>query len=497
VALRQFADVPLTTMVDVPAAGPGLTLVVGAGISVEAGLPPWRQLVRDLLDRAARERLGLTDPPIREAWIDQVLRGESPLGAAAVAEALAGDDLANWIPDALYGADPRRFQPGPIARQVPVLRQAFGIGLRLLTTNYDDLLQQAFEDAGIGVEAAAFTGPEGSSAPATDAANQRISHLHGFLARDGRREGTVVLTEHDYQRVAQSDWQRSEVGAALMNSPCIFIGSSLTDPNLLRYLHTHSGPGSPRHFAIFTRQDVYPRGTPQQVIAAREKALAARWRSNNLAIVFVDHYAEIALTLAEVARAKQQGDEYVLLPQRLGQWHARVARELLLPPGNGAFIQAQDLLHGALRGALEAAVQTVNDLGYDTGDEVLAATLWLVDEAGDTLTNWATTDRVHRDPATIDPVPITEHSSWVAVRAFCRGAALGEPRDIYASRWKYIRGLPLNTANGVPVGALTVASMLPEGKTMLDHMPDTIEAAFDAALRQVALDILDMVFESE
>jgi hypothetical protein len=306
-----------------------------------------------------------------------------------------------------------------------------------------------------------------------------------------------VLTEHDYQRVAQADWQRSEVGSALMNSTCIFIGSSLTDPNLLRYLHMHSGPGSPQHFAIFTRQDVYPKGTPQEVVAAREAALAARWRSNNLEIVFVDHYAEIALALAEVARAKHQGNGYVLLPQRLREWHARVAEQLLLPPGGGAFTQAQDLLHRALRIALEAAVETVNDLGYNTGGEVLAASLWLVDEAGDTLTNWATTDRVHRDPATIEPVPITEHSQWVAVRTFCRGAALGEPRDIYASRWRYIRGLPLATAGGLPVGALTVASMRPQGETMLDQMPDTIEAAFDVALRQVALDILDMVFQSD
>jgi hypothetical protein len=211
----------------------------------------------------------------------------------------------------------------------------------------------------------------------------------------------------------------------------------------------------------------------------------------------VDHYAEIALALDEVARAKQQGSDYVPLPERLKRWHAIINAQLLLPPGSGAFVEAQDLLHAALRIGLEAAIETVNHLGHDTGDEVLAATLWLVDADGEELTNWATTDRVHRDPATIEPVPVFEHSRWVAVRAFCRGAALGEPRDIYASRWKYIRGLPLSTVDGLPVGALTVASMLTVGKTMLDRMPDAIEAAFDDALRQVALDILGLAFEGE
>jgi hypothetical protein len=494
-ALSRFEDTPITTMLEELGQSPGLTLIVGAGASAEAGLPPWRALVRDLLDRAGRERLELADPDARTLWIEQIMGGESPLGAAAVAEALADDDLAQWIPEALYGDDPQRFQPGPIARQIPVLRAAFGTSLRLLTTNYDDLVQQAFDDDGSTVDAQAFTGPHGSPAPQTDEHHQRISHLHGFLARDGRSEGTVVLTEEDYQRVAQADWQRSEVGYALMNGPCVFIGSSLTDPNLLRYLHVHAGAGTPRHYAIFTRQDAYAQATPPEVIAAREQALAARWRSSNLEITFVDHYAEIALALAEIARAKRDGTDYRPLPSRLADWHDRVEEALLLPPGDGAFRGAQDLLHGAMRIALEVAVDTVRSLDYDPGDEVLGATLWLVARDGDSLTSWAMTDRVHRDPATLEPVPITEHSHWVGVRAFCRGAALGEPRDVYASRWRYIRGLPLVNRDGLPVGVLTVASMRTEAETMLDRMPDHIEAAFDEALRQVALDILDLAFE--
>ena len=429
-------------MVQGLAASPGLTVVVGAGASVEPGCRrgggwsaiSWTGVRATVLGSLTHRSEGCRSTTYC------VRRRRS--ARAAIAEALAGDDLASWIPAALYGSDAARFQPGPIARQVPVLRAAFGSGLKLLTTNYDDLLQPAFDNAAIGVKADAFAGPGGSPVAATGAAHQRVSHLHGFLARDGRRAGTVVLSEHDYQRVAQEDWQRSEVGAALMNSPCIFIGSSLTDPNLLRYLHTHSGPGSPQHFAIFTRQDVYPQDTPTQVIEAREDALAARWRTNNLEIVFVDHYAEIALALAEVARAKAQGDEYVLLPERLARWHTKIERTILRPMGAASFVEAQDLLHGALRIALRSAVKTVDELGHETRDEVLAATLWLVDADAETLTSWATTDRVHRDPATIEPVPITEHSNWVAVRAFCRGVALGEPRDVYASRWKYIRGLP-------------------------------------------------------
>jgi hypothetical protein len=492
-ALSQFASAPLSDMISHLAERSSLTVVIGAGVSVEAGLPTWNRLVADLLERAGRERLGLTDDAILDCWTDHITRGESPLGAAAVAEALAGDDLADWIPDALYGGDASRFQPGPIARQLPVLREAYGPSLQLLTTNYDDLVEQAFADAEAAIEAATFSGPSGPSTPETDSTHQRVSHLHGFLARDGRNEGQIVLTERDYQALSAADWQSGAVGGALLAGSCVFIGSSLTDPNLLRYLHTHTGSGSPQHYAIFTRQDAYPSGTPIEVVRARENALVARWRASNLEIVFVDYYAEIASALSEIARAKREGALYTPLPDRLSVWHALLAERLLLPPD--AFDDAQELVHGAMRILLESAIGELEDVSGETVDEVLAATLWLVDAAGNSLTNWSTTDRVHRDPATIDPVPIDEHSNWVAVRSFCRGTPLGEPRDNYASRWHFIRGLPIVTTDGIPAGAVTISSMCGEDQTVLSTMSPTVEAAFDRTIHQIALDILDLVSE--
>lgn len=480
-------------MVEALGGGDSLTLVVGAGVSAEAKLPTWTALLRSLLERAGTARLGLDDGNLRRKWIDLIIGGESPLGAGAVAQALAGADLADWIPAALYGTDPTRFQPGAIAREIPRLRESFGPALAILTTNYDDLVEQSIEDALAGVRAAPFTGPSGGIVPATNAGNQRVVHLHGLLARDGRRDGHIVLSEHDYHQVQAQDWQGSEVGHALMNTHCLFLGSSLTDPNLLRYLERHAGPASPQHYAIFTRQDAYADETDLEVIEAREAALRSRWQAANLEIIFVDYYAEIAQAVAEVARAKTLGSAYVSLPARLAAWHEVVDRQLLASNDATRFGEAQDLLHDALREALQGAVETVRDLGYDPGDEVLAASMWLVDASGETLTNWATTDRVHRDPATIDPVEIAEHSRWLAIRAFCRGAPLGEPRDIYASRWRYIRALPLRMEE-LPVGTLTITSMRPQGETMLDTMPGSIEAAFDDALREATLDILELAF---
>jgi hypothetical protein len=488
-ALSQFATAPLSDMIRTLADRSSLAIVIGAGVSAEAGLPTWNRLVSDLLDRAGRERLTLSDDRIRRTWITKITGGESPLGAAAVAEALAGADLGDWIPEALYGGDAQRFAPGPIAQQLPVLREAYGSGLRLITTNYDDLVEQAFRDRLPSVEPVVFTGLTGDVAHETDRTHQRVSHLHGLLARDGTRAGTIVLTEGDYQAVTATDWQRSEVGSALIGGSCLFIGSSLTDPNLLRYLYGHTGPASPQHYAIFTRQDAYPEGTPPEVIRAYEEALVARWRSNRLEIVFVDHYSEIALALAEIARAKQSGAAYRTLPDRLADWHARLSASVLRPPD---FPAAQDYLHSVMNDVLEGAIETLGLLTDEPVEEVLSATLWLVDAEGGSLTNWATTDRVHRDPNTIDSIPIDEHSRWVAVRCFCRGTPLGEPANTYASRWHFIRGLPLVTADGLPAGAVTVSTMLPKEETSLSAMAPVVEVAFDDTIRELTLYILDL-----
>lgn len=492
--LSQFSAPPLSDMVTALAAAPDLTLVVGAGASAEAGLPSWGGLLRTLLDRAARTQLSLADAPLRAQWVDEILAGESPLGAAAVAQALAGDALREWIPEALYLGEPHAFQPGPIAREIVRLRAALGTDLRILTTNYDDLIEQAFADSELDVEAVPFVGPGGPRGARTDARHQRVSHLHGYLPRSGAAAGRIVLTEDDYQGVTQDDWQGADVGGALLNSTCLFIGSSLTDPNLLRYLYRTAGSGSPTHYAIFTRQDAYRRETPGAVVAARERALSERWRRSNVEIVFVDHYVEIAQALAEIAMARQLGEDYILLPDRLAAWHADVVRELLGADDERAFARSQDTWREALIDALDTGLQTAAGLGFDAGDEVLGATLWLAGADGSTLTSWAMTDRVHRDARTLDPVPVEEHSRWVAVRAFTRGAALAEPRDVYASRWRYVRGLPLFTSGDrLPVGVVTVSSMSTEGETVLTAMPGAAAAIFDDAVGGVMADILDSV----
>lgn len=101
-----LADASLDGVVDAIATSRDpITLLAGAGVSMEAGLPSWPTLVRRLLEDAAGDLQG----QLRRDWIDALMR-EGPLAAAAIAEnsSIEEDfriDTTAWrrrIRDALY-----------------------------------------------------------------------------------------------------------------------------------------------------------------------------------------------------------------------------------------------------------------------------------------------------------------------------------------------------------------------------------------------------------
>jgi hypothetical protein len=129
VSFESFSEPPISTLVAEAGATRALTLLIGAGASMEAGLPSWETLVGRLLLRSARERdlIEQGDPGAAERWKREALR-DGYLGAAAIVDALAGDRRDAWIREELFApaGGPEEFFPGPISRQVPVLARAFG-----------------------------------------------------------------------------------------------------------------------------------------------------------------------------------------------------------------------------------------------------------------------------------------------------------------------------------------------------------------------------------
>jgi len=464
---------------------PNVTLIVGAGASMEASLPSWSVLIERLLGRVSTTNPLLTDEDARAEWVRRTLAREDLLAAGAIVEVLAQDGLATLLPQELYGAGGAgTFEPGPTAYQVAYLRRCFGSRATLLTTNYDDLIERALLTSGFSKrDVRSYVRRRKVPASAVP-----VTHLHGLAGREGSPK-SLVLTEEQYHRMQRgTSWQEECVTDQLESTSCLFVGTSLTDPNLIRYLYGYKQAQSRAHAAIFVRQSD-AEGASEQVRAAREDAAAKRWDRCGVGAVFVDHFADAAQLVYEIGYRREAGTAYVPIAKRAERALSRIARVALLKESpQAAFAERQIALSKWLRETLRATLQSA--VGVDPpADEPLALALWLLSADGRRITGWAHSDRAHQDPTTIESIPLHAESTWAAVRAVCQGVRVEHERESEISRWRFIRAIPLvlSEPSRLPIGCLTIASTRPRSDTILATMSPESQAILHRGLVDAVL----------
>ena len=455
-----------------------LTQIVGAGASAEAGLPTWPELIDGILVDVAR-RVGLPpglSPRARRAWIESFVSSLTGLyglpGAGAIGKAWLGDDFEGRVRHHLYSHVPNP-RPGRVAQGVAQLQVAFGADCAIATTNYDTLLEQALRAEGVrDVKTYVVNRETGSGVV--------VRHLHGLLTPDESR-GRIVLTESDYyQMQAPRIWQEQYAQDRLRRSTCLFVGTSLSDPNLLRYLYRTGDPAE--HFALFTRQsDSLRDGLADDLADSRDKAVLRRWREMNVQPVIADYFVQSAQFLHEVARLRRLGRTYEPYVDRLDDWEEAMYSTLFQTRNVGRFRRTQDALHAQLSEWLEAVEQYVDRRRLSRRRELLGLHLWVRRPRRRGLILGASSDRVWRSPGAVQDIRIKLPTIWVAIEAFCRGRPMVQSigREL-ASRWRYVVGIPVFTDSepwgSLPVGVLTLASDQPAATSSLRRLgPDLFD----------------------
>ena len=459
---------------------------------MESDLPSWPRLIEKLLSSVARQDGELSTAELQRTWVEQTIHRDDLLGAGAVVEAMATEPLERLIPDQLYGPDgPSKYVPGPIADQVAHLRACFGERLEILTTNYDDLIEEALINSGVAPSSRVPSYIQYRRPARRAAGSSGVVHLHGLA---GRRGGPrkIVLTEEHYHRMQRGTcWQERLVTRCLERSLCLFVGTSLSDPNLIRYLYGHKRSDPRGHAAIFVRQGELD--APAEVRAALERSATERWARCGVEAIFVDHFADAAQLLYEIAYRKRVGaDAYVPVGGRAADLIEQIERGLLLvDEGQQRFAQRQVELSDLLRQLLNSILPLTYGRRLPRREKFGLA-LWLLSRDGTQITGWAHSDRAHQDPATVEPVRIDAASKWVAVRAVCQGVRVQSDVDNYSSRWRFIRGLPLvvGKPSRLPIGCLTLTSTVDGEHSALTGMSESGRSALHSALTEIVCDLI-------
>ncbi len=249
-----------------------VTLVLGSGVSASAGLPTWPEFLKGICESffmhweweiESNERTPLLPP-----------KGLSIIGA--VNEYLSCSPEIKNIAGELASKDPLL-----VAQQIKnCIREAdwrylcikvlnnddqYMINLRskllrnlvnfcsinkniksVINYNYDNLFEIYLNSKGIN-HAVIW---ESRSKKHNNAIS--IYHPHGCLPIKGGPSSKIVLAESDYheESVAQYSWANLIQSQLFSTSMCVFLGTSMTDPNIRRILRVSSTVSSFHHYVF-------------------------------------------------------------------------------------------------------------------------------------------------------------------------------------------------------------------------------------------------------
>lgn len=213
-----------------------LVIAVGAGASCQSGLPTWNGLIDRLFTDFVSKRYthSIVNPIIEDikVFMKHQMGDSTPIVMAHYLQShLTEKQFLDIVYSSLYNTFKEIPIPGAITKSVAKLCK----GLKsVITFNFDELIELALTMEGI----------DNTSVWLEKHLNAikgiPVIHPHGFLPFN-RKENEpywVVLAESDYhkQYYDSNSWSNKQLQMIFAEFTCLFVSTSITDPNLRRLL---------------------------------------------------------------------------------------------------------------------------------------------------------------------------------------------------------------------------------------------------------------------
>ncbi len=285
-----------------------LVLFCGAGISYDSGIPTWNDLLRYLLKKVFSENTEIPNIDTRLANLFQKRINVSPLILAQYLKTLLGNDFKSTVRNTLYTNLKKNNKTIEAIARLSRQRRNSKPLKAIITFNFDDLIEEELAKENIDYKSIFNEGERFQDF------EMPVYHPHGFLPRDKKltSQNEIVFSEDAYhsQFIDPFSWSNLVQLNHLNNSICLFIGISLTDPNMRRLLDVSirkNGKEEKNHFIIKKRyklEDLYP---DDRSISVNKKLLPIlenieEQDANNLGfnVIWINDYNEIPNVLKTI-----------------------------------------------------------------------------------------------------------------------------------------------------------------------------------------------------
>lgn len=305
-----------------------LDYLIGAGSSIDAGLPGWSALNNRLLelffkrqfsqDAKQSELLVAPEPDELEAlaYIFVHRFGREPV--IDLIKNSVGDeaDFRDLLRNSLYG-EMGQIELRPLQFELAATLGETDTGniRRLVTTNFDNLLERAYcrlkgeDDQKVMKYIELIANQADLRDDQTESSNSRpqFVHLHGYLPDlDTEKDrGAIILSERDFI-LTDEDWQTTFLRTILMSSErdLLIIGMSLADPRLRRLLHQRA-ESSEEHGKVFVLLPKSSAGDDDPLAVRRAHKMVGAyeqkyWDNLGVSVKFVGNLDTLPLHLRRI-----------------------------------------------------------------------------------------------------------------------------------------------------------------------------------------------------
>lgn len=285
-----------------------IVLFLGSGASKAAGIATWDALISELyvalVDKQLRARHIQMEKESRDKLAQEIIaqNGNSPLLQTRFLRKGFEDGFEELVGKILYRGAKRT---SPLLEEIGQLciPNRGKLGIRAIVNyNFDDLVEKKLEDLRVKHRSIFSEGvlPENEELG--------IYHVHGFIPQNKESyskltESLLVFSEEGYHKLMLEpyNWANMVQLNYMLNNTCVFIGLSMTDPNLRRLLEIAAQKRADddsmcRHYAVMRRfrlGDAQENKTIKSFEGVNESLQESFFEELGINIIWVDDYSEI------------------------------------------------------------------------------------------------------------------------------------------------------------------------------------------------------------